>query len=276
MLNAFCMLGAPWNELLSIVQFSFFFCQAANGGFVDNFALMPSVLAVAAIVAVASLIIASAIHAAKQTQARRDALAALASEIGFRFNPDKDTRHDDEYAHFEVFRRGHSRAAYNTLTGAIDPGGDEGLAAMPIKMGDFTYKITSSNGKTTTTRTYNFSYLILHLPYGAVPDLLIRAEGVFDKLAGAFGFDDIDFESEEFSRRFHVKSADKKFAYDVCHPRMMEFLMQSDPPTIDIERGRCCLVNGSKRWEPADFKAMLGWAKAFFEQWPEHVVKQLS
>ena len=45
-----------------------------------------------------------------------------------------------------------------------------------------------------TTRTHRFSYLIVHLPFSGLPDLLIRPEGVFDKMAGAFGFDDIDFE----------------------------------------------------------------------------------
>ena len=62
-------------------------------------------------------------------------------------------------------------------------------------------------------------------PFRNVPDLLIRPEGFFDKVAGAFGFDDIDFESEEFSRAFFVKSSDKRFAYDVLHPRMLELLM---------------------------------------------------
>lgn len=233
--------------------------------------------AILVILVVGGLVIAAAIHAHKQAEARRDALAGLARELGFSFDPSKDADHDDQYAHFEIFRRGHSRSAYNTLTGAIDPSGDEGLPPLPIKMGDFTYKITTSNGKTTTTRTYNFSYLILHLPYSSVPDLLIRPEGIFDKLAGAFGFDDIDFESEEFSRKFCVKSPDKKFAYDVCHPRMMEFLLQSAGagPAIDIEQGRCCLSDGGKRWEPEEFKRMLAWAQAFFEQWPEHVVKEL-
>lgn len=225
--------------------------------------------------------IACAMLAHKQTQARREAMANLASEMGFAFNPEKDADHDEQYAHFEIFRRGHSRSAYNTITGSIDParsggiGGGDGLPPLPIKMGDFTYKITSSNGKTTTTRTYNFSYLILHLPYASVPDLLIRPEGMFDKLAGVFGFDDIDFESAEFSRRFCVKSPDKKFAYAVCDPRMMEFLMRGSPPTIDIEHSRCCLSDGGRRWEPAEFKRMLAWAQRFFEHWPKHVVKEL-
>jgi hypothetical protein len=207
----------------------------------------------------------------KAEQERREVLLSLATALGWSFDPSRDSDHDDEYAHFELFRRGHSRAAYNTLVGNLNLND----RVFSVKMGDFTYKITSSNGKTTTTRTYRFSYLIVHLPFRAVPDLLIRPEGLFDRIAGAFGFDDIDFESEEFSRRFHVKSPDKKFAYDVCHPRMMEFLLATNPPCVDIERGRCCISDGTSRWEPEQFKATLRWIEQFYGQWPEHVVKEL-
>ncbi len=239
---------------------------------------MEGIIPILAFLAVGVVVIIAAIAAHRKEQQRREKMAALAAELGFRFDPGKNTYHDDEYAHFEIFRRGHSRVAHNTLTGMIDPvghDGSEGLHPLPVKMGDFTYKVTRSNGKTTTTHTYRFSYVILHLPYSRVPDLLIRPEGFFDRIAGVFGYADINFESAEFSRRFHVRSPDKKFAYDVCHPRMMEFLMQSGTPAIDIEHGRCCLSDGRTRWEPAEFRQILVWAKAFFEQWPEHLVREL-
>jgi len=203
---------------------------------------------------------------------RQEELAALARELGWEFDPDKDASHDEQYTNFDIFRRGHSRAAYNTLTGGLSIDG----RSFPAKMGDFTYKITRHTGKSTTTQTYRFSYLIVHCPFGGVPELLIRREGLFDKLAGVFGFDDIDFESAEFSKKFHVKSADKRFAYDVCHPRMMEFLLQSTPPMVDIEHGQCCLSDGSQRWEPAQFKGMLGWVQRFFDLWPDHVTAALE
>lgn len=202
-----------------------------------------------------------------QDKKRREELESLAAELGWSFEPAKDRSHDSEYAHFEIFRRGHSRAAHNTLTGSLTIAG----RAHPAKMGDFTYKITTSSGKSTTTTTYRFSYLIIHLPFANVPDLLIRREGMFDKLAGAFGFDDIDFESVEFSRRFHVKSPDKRFAYDVCHPRMIEFLMKNQPPCIDIEHSRCCLSNGSSRWSSIEFRHHLDCMQQFLELWPEHL-----
>lgn len=199
---------------------------------------------------------------------RREALAALAARLGFHFDPSRNWNHDEQYAHFEIFRRGHSRAAFNTLTGELEIDG----LRWPVRMGDFVYKVTRHTGKGSHTQTYRFSYLILHLPFPRVPDLLIRREGMFDKVAGVLGFDDIDFESAEFSRRFHVKGSDKRFAFDVIHPRMMEFLLAGDAPTVDIERGRCCLSDGRRRWQPPEFEARLGWARAFFGLWPEYVV----
>lgn len=202
---------------------------------------------------------------------RREAMAALAARLGWSFDPSPDRDHDDQYAHFEIFRRGHSRVARNTLTGEMDVAGQRCRA----KMGDFRYKVTRHSGKSTSTQAYSFSYLIVHLPWADVPDLLVRREGMFDKIAGVLGFDDIDFESAEFSRRFLVKSPDKRFAYDIIHPRMMEFLLEAKPPGIDIERDRCCLMDGHKRWSPDGFRRAVEWARAFFALWPEHVTTQL-
>ena len=223
------------------------------------------------IVAVLALGAVGAYFACLAEKKRREALAGLAARLGLAFDPSRDRDHDDEYAHFEIFRRGHSRAAYNTLTGVLEIDRRQ----WPAKLGDFTYKVTRQSGKSSHTQTYRFSYLILHLPFAGVPDLLIRREGMFDKIAGALGFDDIDFESVQFSKRFHVKSADKRFAYDVIHPRMMEFLMTGDAPTVDIEHGRCCLSDGRHRWEPVEFEARLAWISEFFDKWPDHVVATL-
>jgi hypothetical protein len=207
-----------------------------------------------------------------QIRKRREALAALAAQLGWRFDPSRDTSHDEEYAHFEIFRQGHSRTAYNTLTGTLEVAGRD----WPAKAGDFLYKTTSSSGKSTTTHRHRFSYLIVHLPFARVPDLLIRREGLFDKLAGVFGFDDIDFESEEFSRRFCVKGPDKRFAYAVIHPRMMEFLLAEQPPALDIEHGRCCIADGRQTWDADGFRARLDQARGFFGLWPEHLVADLE
>ena len=75
---------------------------------------------------------------------------------------------------------------------------------------------------------------MLKLP-GYFPELVIGPEGIFSKIAQAVGYDDIDFESHEFSSTFCVRSADKKFAYDVCNARMIEYLLSNRDFSIEIE-----------------------------------------
>lgn len=206
-----------------------------------------------------------------QAKKRREALAGLATSLGFSFDPSRDSRHDDEYRHFSIFRKGHGRVAFNTMRGEIEIEGRR----FAVKMGDFRYRVTSGSGKNRSTRTYTLSYLIAHQPF-VTPDLLIRPENALDKLAGIIGFDDIDFESEEFSRRFLVKSGDRRFAYDTIDPRMMEFLLGSAPPSIDIEQGRCLLYRSTRCWTPQRFRDELRWLTEFFSRWPDHVTRSLD
>jgi len=234
---------------------------------------MQAALIILGVILVVALIIVASIHDARRRRERREALARLAHDLGWSFDPEQDGSHDDRYRHFSIFRQGHSRAAYNTLVGTHEIGG----YGYRVKMGDYTYKITTSTGKTTTTATYRFSYAILDLPFDHVPNLLIRREGFFDKLKGVLGFDDIDFESEEFSRKFHVSSGDKRFAYDVIHSGMMEFLMRGPKRQIHIERGQVCLVAGSREcWTPDEFETELGWIAEFFALWPDHLTSELA
>lgn len=222
-------------------------------------------------VAFALLLAALLFFTWKAEQARRQALGELAGRLGFAFAPDADDTHDDRYDQFSIFRRGSSRVAQNTMSGEVELFG----TPCTVRCGDFRYKVTSGSGKNRRTTTYRFSYLIVHPPWDT-PPLLIRPENVLDKLAGAFGFDDIDFESDEFSRRFYVKSADKRFAYDVLHPRMMEFLLAEKPPMLEIAGGALCLSDGSRRWDPPRFEQELEFVRRFCAQWPRHLVKDLG
>lgn len=208
----------------------------------------------------------------QQQQQRLADMAALARRLGWQFVPERDSEHDGLYSQFEVFRRGHSRYAYNTLHGTLAINGE----ACHARMGDYHYKVTSGSGKSRSTSTYCFSYLIVHLPYSQLPTLFIRRENLFDSVAGAFGFDDIDFESAEFSKRYHVKSDDKRFAYDVIYPKMIEYLLNSEPPIVDIEAGKCCLTDGRRVWEVDEFRRHMDWTERFFALWPKHLVSTLK
>jgi hypothetical protein len=66
------------------------------------------------------------------------------------------------------------------------------------------------------------------------PDLMIFHQSLGSRLAEAFGGEQLAFESAEFSHAFRVRTLDKKFAYDVCHPQMMEYLLANQDLIIEI------------------------------------------
>jgi hypothetical protein len=215
----------------------------------------------------AAVVIGVLVAAHLAARRRRRELAELAASLGLAFEVGPDEADGAPFARFEVFRRGRRRLAYNTISGSYQAGGGE----LMLHAGDFRY--TTGSGK--SKRTHRFSYLVASLPW-PTPELLIRPEGIFDKLAAAFGFDDIDFESSEFSHAFYVKGSDKRFAYALLDARMMEFLLRERPKAIDIESGEICFTDGARKWPAAGFRAQLDFLRRFLDQWPRHLVKELA
>ena len=197
---------------------------------------------------------------------RRLILKALARNIGLGFDPGIDRLLHRSYAH-SVFQKGHSRQAKNNLFGIMTLAGH----SIHVRMGDYRY--VTGHGK--HRQTHRTSFALFHLPFAGTPDLLIRKENIGDKMLGGIGFDDIDFESEEFNRAFWVKSENKKYAYDVIHPGMMEFLLRGPTPRCEIAQDVCLILEGWGRWDPDTFHGAPGWFEAFLERWPEHLTERL-
>lgn len=75
------------------------------------------------------------------------------------------------------------------------------------------------------SRVRRFSVCAVTLPRDR-PLLEVHPENLGSRLAGHVKMtQDIDFESEDFNRAFVIKSPDRKFAYDVLHPRVMQVLL---------------------------------------------------
>ena len=191
--------------------------------------IIVGVIAVIAIVAVLSYLGA---------QKRRQAMMDLAARLGLRFDPQKDWGLAEHYGFLNKLRAGSNRYAFNTLSGTYQ---SHGVTAF-----DYHYETHSSDSKgRRQTHHHYFSCFVLHLPR-SFPELVIGREGFFSKVAQAFGYDDIDFESHEFSRKFCVRSPDKKFAYDVCNARMIEYLLANRDLTIEIDQDTLAITFDSQ------------------------------
>jgi hypothetical protein len=192
------------------------------------------ILAVVAVIAICAHIAA---------MKRREAMMALAQRLGLRFSPHRDRGLARGYQFLDKLRHGHNRYAYNVLSGSY-----QGHDVMV-----FDYHYQTGSGK--NTQHYNFSFFILTMP-AVFPELVIGREGFFSKIAQAVGYDDIDFESHEFSRKFCVRSKDKKFAYDVCNGQMIEYLLANDDLTIEID-AHALAVSFNRRLAPEQIEPNL-------------------
>jgi len=190
---------------------------------------------------------------------RRKELAEWALSRQLDFVAAKDSDFDSRYPNFNCLNRGDSRYAYNIMTGAI---------AGRVFLGcDYHYATGSGKNR----QSHNFSLVIVKSPILLEP-LFIRPENFLDKLAEFAGFNDIDFESAEFNKKFYVKAPNKKWAYDIISPRMMEFLIQSPVFSIQFD-SLSVIVYRDKTFSTADFEAAVDFINGVFERIPEYVIR---
>ncbi|MHC4327196.1 MAG: hypothetical protein ACYSWW_03615 [Planctomycetota bacterium] len=163
------------------------------------------------------------------TRQRPGAMASVAARLGLTFDPAKNRQIARRYSFLEKLRKGSvynimsNGYAYNIISGSF--------RGYDVTVFDYHYETGKDKDH---LHLDDFSLFILHLP-AVFPELVIGPEGVFSKMAQVVGYDDIDFESREFSRKFCVRSADKKFAYDVCNARMIEYLLANRDFSMEIE-----------------------------------------
>jgi hypothetical protein len=187
------------------------------------------------LIIIAFLIVAAiaGVYSTIAARKRREELFELAQRLNLNFNPEPDQGLAEQYQFLKKLAHGDNRYAYNVLSGKYR--NDD------IQAFDYHYQVTTSDGKGSHTTHYRFSFFILQFP-AFFPDLTIRRENFFLKVAEAFGYQDIKFESAEFSKAFNVRSADKKFAYDVCNGKMMEYLLANRDLSIEIENQALALA----------------------------------
>jgi hypothetical protein len=175
----------------------------------------------------ALLVIGGAIYSAIAARKRREELFELAARLGLQFSPGEDYELADRFGFLDKLAQGSNRYAFNVISGTYRQN--------QVLVFDYHYETHSTDSKgNRQTHHHYFSFFILLLPL-TFPELKITREGLLSKIAQALGYEDIDFESAEFSRAFCVRSKDRKFAYDVCNAQMMEYLLANRDLSIEIE-----------------------------------------
>lgn len=212
------------------------------------------------------VVILLAILGHKKNKERKLAMANWAHAKGLTFDPSHDSSFDERWPEFDCLRRGSDRYAFNIMAGVW-----EGRALTAF---DYHYETSStdSKGRRKTTHHY-FSAIILRANIPLKP-LQIRPENFFDRIGSVFGFDDIDFESAEFSRRFKVNAPDRKWAYDVLHAKAMTFMLQHGKAySIEFDRQHVIAVR-NRRLDVAGFEHAVYLIDHLLDLLPEYVRQQ--
>ncbi|MFA5055561.1 MAG: hypothetical protein WC562_05240 [Dehalococcoidia bacterium] len=217
------------------------------------------------IVAIIAIIIVGVIVKHKKAESRKQELAGWAFSKGLNFNAGRDGS-IASYS-FKCLQRGDNRYGYNIVEG--------NLGGRPVRAFDYHYEThhTDSKGNRRTTHHY-FSAVIVDANLWLKP-LFIRSERLFDKLTEFIGFDDIDFESAEFSKKFYVKSPDKKWAYDVLNQATMEFMLQSLQYDIEFF-GRHVIAYRNKTFTVGYFEEAINLVNGILDRLPESLIQELK
>jgi len=195
---------------------------------------------------------------------RRRQMAALAASMGLAYSPDDPVDIPGRYGQLRALGWGYYRQAFNVIRGQFR--GREALAF------DYIYKTQEQGGK--SRQTYHISVALVPCAC-RFPGLLVRPEGLLDRLAGAVGLEDVDFESHEFSKRFCVLAADRKFAYGVIVPQMMEYLLANPGWAIELN-GPAAAIHTGSIWKIERFGPALEVLSGFLDRVPDHVWKELG
>lgn len=191
---------------------------------------------------------------------RREALALMATQLGLEYSP-QDVVGCLGYP-FALLARGDGRGTENVLWGTWQ--------GVPVTEFDYWYYEESTDSKSRRSKTYyRFSCTVTQIE-AQCAYLSLDREGVLTRLADHLGLHDIEFESDDFNRRFNVRCADRKFANDVIDSRMMQWLLGVDG-AFRFEVSGTWVLCYSGRLRPMDLVPLLGNAKQFLDHVPRVV-----
>lgn len=224
-------------------------------------------------VGMVAMAIVGAIGSARRQRARDAALQSWAGQRGFRFRRETSASLDVTYPQFACLRVGDRRRTERLLEGEADGRRVRCFDHHYRTQRQVTERVGGGRGRPGRTRTrtvytqHRFSAVVVEVDF-PLGRLLLRREGVADRVSSFFGRNDLDFESAAFSRRYHVSADEPKWAYDVLDVRTMERLMQLPDVTLEMEASALLVLRERTIMNPAQYEEALAAADALLDGVP--------
>ncbi|MFZ4508755.1 MAG: hypothetical protein ACOYON_13755 [Fimbriimonas sp.] len=239
-------------------------------------------LVVLGVIAMVVVMILGAMYSAKKAAERRAALGALAQSLGLDYvaeglstavagnfwerlaaGPGASSAGQflARFEGFHPFGQGHTPETCNLIYGDRE--------GINWSIFDYSYKVTTSNGKSVSTTTHPYSIVCARVPV-FLPAVRLVPENFLNRIATKFGSQDISVELEEFNRRYIVKSNDSRLCYDLLHPQALEYFMRLPARDWQIAGYQIVLVSPGSI-SPADYLQMMREIEGFVALIPAYV-----
>ncbi|MFV0426703.1 MAG: hypothetical protein ACK5KU_06665 [Beutenbergiaceae bacterium] len=181
-------------------------------------------------------------------------------------------RNDELLQHVEHTRNGNNHQARDVIRGEFYPGA-QFIALSHHWQTQRVQTVTGPNGQVSSRTVTEHHEEVIHellLSFHS-PELTITNDS---RLRRFLTGPSIDFESAEFNRLFDVYCPVPKFAYDVLHPRQIEYLLALRPPPFTMAGNRIRLTPSQHCVEQLD--AELAAIAGFLARIPDFAWQELQ
>lgn len=180
---------------------------------------------------------------------RTETLKVQAEAMSLEFVEEAGENVLQQFERFALFNIGRKRSVANLIEG------DSG----EVKISIFDYKYVTGSGK--HTRHHNQTIAALQSSSLNCPAFSIRPENFLDRIGGAMGFQDIDFESHpEFSRLFVLKGPNEPAIREFLKPALLEYFEGHAGISLEASSDTMFFYRSNVRSKPEQLKDLLSQA----------------
>ena len=166
---------------------------------------------------------------------------------------------------FECLQKGDYCYSFNVIEGTS--------GNRPLRAFDYHYYSETQSGE--HRDHHYFSAVVMEAGIPLLP-LSIRPRGLLDEVTEFIGFEEIGFESAEFSQKFFVKSPDPRWAYDVVHQKTMELMLAHPHFLIDFQGSQVMAYYHNRMFSLGEFGSALKVVTGIVDGLPKSVVRDLK
>jgi hypothetical protein len=213
-------------------------------------------VAAAACVAIGLLVVPWLLH-----QRHAESLAQVAARHHLHYSavdPFGSTR-----VAFPLFRKGDGREVHDVVW-------RERADGLVTRAFSFSYYVETKDDFGRVHRTHTRFSCVMAQVDGSWPEVSITRQSLVERALDLVGLGDIDLESDEFNRRFALRSPDRRFAVALVDARMIDFLLSTEARFAYFVKGRWVLLV-SDPVGPATVPALMRVTEAFVDHIPRVV-----